>query len=215
MKQSIEAIWKNGFLKDDALLAPTLNELYSQKSQSLVDKFERLFAINIKVILIAMVVVAIVLSTMGSYLLAVYIDALLLALILYAKSTRKHLVIDNSMSSYQYILTFYNWLNGQVERFSTFYRFFYPLLALGLMLQYRFSETGQRDINYMILQNENGMMIAGIPLTLFIVACAIIVTLWLASPAIYRWDMRLVYGKEMDKLEQLVNEMKMLSNEKA
>ena len=126
MKQSIEAIWKNGFLKDDALLAPTLNELYSQKSQSLVDKFERLFAINIKVILIAMVVVAIVLSTMGSYLLAVYIDALLLALILYAKSTRKHLVIDNSMSSYQYILTFYNWLNGQVERFSKFYRLFYP-----------------------------------------------------------------------------------------
>ena len=46
MEKSIESIWKEGFLKKDALVAPKLNNLYNQKSKHLIDKFQRMYQIN-------------------------------------------------------------------------------------------------------------------------------------------------------------------------
>ena len=47
MEKSIESIWKEGFLKDDALVAPKLNDLYNQKSIHLLDKFEKMYKLNL------------------------------------------------------------------------------------------------------------------------------------------------------------------------
>ena len=43
MEKSIENIWKEGFLKSDALVAPKLNNLYNKKSIHIIDKFKRRF----------------------------------------------------------------------------------------------------------------------------------------------------------------------------
>ena len=47
MERSIENIWKEGFLKSDALVAPTINNLYTKKSIHIIDKFKRMFKINL------------------------------------------------------------------------------------------------------------------------------------------------------------------------
>ena len=47
MEKSIENIWKEGFLKSDALVAPKINNLYNQKSIHIIDKFKRMFKINL------------------------------------------------------------------------------------------------------------------------------------------------------------------------
>ena len=47
MERSIENIWKEGFLKSDALVAPKINNLYNQKSIHIIDKFKRMFKINL------------------------------------------------------------------------------------------------------------------------------------------------------------------------
>ena len=47
MEKSIETIWKEGFLNQDALIAPKLNNLYNKKSTHIVDKFKRMFRINL------------------------------------------------------------------------------------------------------------------------------------------------------------------------
>ena len=47
MEKSIENIWKEGFLKSDALIAPKINNLYTQKSIHIIDKFKRMFKINL------------------------------------------------------------------------------------------------------------------------------------------------------------------------
>ena len=52
MEKSIESIWKEGFLKSDALVAPKLNDLYNQKSEHVVDKVNRLYTINLIVIIV-------------------------------------------------------------------------------------------------------------------------------------------------------------------
>jgi hypothetical protein len=52
MEKSIENIWKEGFLKSDALVAPKINNLYNQKSKHLTAKFERMFKINLIAIVV-------------------------------------------------------------------------------------------------------------------------------------------------------------------
>ena len=52
MEKSIETIWKEGFLNNDALLAPQVNNLYHKKSNHIVDKFKRMFKFNLIAILI-------------------------------------------------------------------------------------------------------------------------------------------------------------------
>ena len=47
MEKSIEKIWTEGFLADDALIAPRVNNLYDQKSIHIIDKFTRMFKINL------------------------------------------------------------------------------------------------------------------------------------------------------------------------
>ena len=47
MERSIENIWKEGFRKSDALVAPKINNLYNQKSIHIIDKFKRMFKINL------------------------------------------------------------------------------------------------------------------------------------------------------------------------
>ena len=66
MEKSIENIWKEGFLKSDALVVPKINNLYNQKSKHITAKFERMFKINLIAIVVFSVVFLIELSTMGS-----------------------------------------------------------------------------------------------------------------------------------------------------
>src|SRR5215203_3076088 len=60
MKNSIETIWKEGFLNEKSLVAPKINDLYNQKSTDLVDKIERMFKVNRIAILIMAIVFPII-----------------------------------------------------------------------------------------------------------------------------------------------------------
>src|SRR5687768_15021902 len=47
MKNSIEVIWKEGFLNEKSLVAPKINDLYNRKSKDLVDKMKRMYRNNL------------------------------------------------------------------------------------------------------------------------------------------------------------------------
>lgn len=52
MEKSIESIWKEGFLNKDALVAPKIMDLYNKKSIHIIDKFKRMFKINLIAIVV-------------------------------------------------------------------------------------------------------------------------------------------------------------------
>ena len=64
MNNSIEKIWKEGFLSNDALIAPKINDLYNQKSKNIVDKFEVVFKWNLIGIIIYAALVLVVLTSL-------------------------------------------------------------------------------------------------------------------------------------------------------
>ena len=47
MEKSIESIWKEGFVNDDKLIAPKVNDLYNQKSIDHVSKFKKMYKITV------------------------------------------------------------------------------------------------------------------------------------------------------------------------
>ena len=52
MEKSIESIWKEGFLDSNAMVAPKLNNLYNKKSIHIIDKFKRMFKINLNALVV-------------------------------------------------------------------------------------------------------------------------------------------------------------------
>src|SRR5262245_31551243 len=68
MKNSIETIWKEGFLNEKSLVAPRINDLYNQRSKHLVDKMKRMFRFN----LIAIIVMSIVFPVIHYFLHALW-----------------------------------------------------------------------------------------------------------------------------------------------
>ena len=68
MTNSIETIWKEGFLKEKSLVVPKINDLYNQKSKDLVGKMERMYRIN----LIAIVIMSIVFPIVYYFLDAIW-----------------------------------------------------------------------------------------------------------------------------------------------
>ena len=65
MEKSIEEIWKNGFLQNEALVAPKVNDLYNQKSKNIVDKLLQMGQMNIYAILIGAFIILFVFHVIG------------------------------------------------------------------------------------------------------------------------------------------------------
>ena len=100
MEKSIEDIWKEGFLKSDALVAPKLNDLYNQKSIHIIDRFKRMFRINLIAIVVFSIVFLIVSYFVGIFITGIIFFVMLSVLVM----INKHLLnglekIDKGLSS--------------------------------------------------------------------------------------------------------------------
>ena len=208
MEKSIEAIWKEGFLKNDALVAPKLNNLYNQKSKDIIDRFKRMFKIN----LIAIVAYSFIIL-MGAYFFsAIYggiaLFILLNALVIVGKKELDNLtLIDKGVSSYQYLKAFDQWLKKVIAIYTKIYRFFYPLIFLAFALGMWYSKFGTAVLEKLKLKFPNMQVVLGMPIYgwIGIIVITIIVTIF--SSKIYRWEMNVVYGRELKKLEELIADM--------
>src|SRR5690554_6495653 len=115
MEKSIDDIWKEGFLKSDALIAPKVNSLYTQKSIHIIDKFKRMFRINLIAIVAFSFVFLIVSFFVGIPITGIIFFITLSVLVIINKKLFNGLEkIDKGNSSYQYLKAFNQWINEQV-----------------------------------------------------------------------------------------------------
>jgi len=213
MTKSIERMWKDGFVNEANLTAPKINDLYNRKSQNIVDKMQNMFAINIKAIIIGSFIMLIMMSLIGAPFLGLYICCLLLPLISIAKrELKKSFNLSKGQSSYEYLMSFDNWLKSSIEAYSSYYKVFYPLFFLGMATQGIVSNAGGELISLLMKMFPTDILILGLPY--YLIAAIAIVTLIMAKYAdvLYRWDLNIVYGRQFKKLEELITDMKTLRN---
>lgn len=218
MKKSIETIWKEGFLKSDALVAPKLNNLYSKKSIHIIDKYKRMFKINVKAIFAGSI-----LFLVGSYFIEIPITGigffLVLNLVAIVNKTLANKLdeIDKTESSYQYLKAFDNWSKNQLLVNRKMARFYYPVFFLSIVLGFWFSKSGgkllsETIVSQVILDFPDIYLVFGVPLIGLIGVISVICILAFFGGRISNWDENLIYGRVFRKLEELITDMEELKN---
>ena len=209
MEKSIETMWKEGFLHNETLSAPRVNNIDSMKSIHIIEKFERMFRMNIWGIVIGASLLLI-----GSYFAgALLAGSLIFMMMLYVAYTAHHELkalekIDKGQSSYIFLKSLQDWISSSIERYGKMYRVVYPVFILAFYFGIWFSDVfaGKRQI---VAENSNNLFFGlHIYTTIGIMTVAALMSLF--SKTIHRIDVKTVYGRIMKKLDLALAEMEEL-----
>ena len=218
MEKSIESIWKQGFLASDALVAPKLNNLYNQKSLHLIDKFKRMFRINLNAIVAGALLFLGISFVIGIPFTGVGFFLTLSIIVIFNRRLSGGLnKIDMSESSYDCIIAFDNWIKQQVSVNRRMARFYYPFFFLSIVLgfwhfHFNGEQVGKALTDKMILHYPGTDLIFGVPLFIVLGVILIMILLAYLGGKIYNWDLKVVYGGVLRKLDEIIADMEELRN---
>lgn len=216
MEKSIETIWKDGFLDSSALVAPKINNLYNQKSTHIVEKFKRMYSINIKALIaFAILVIPFTYITNMPYM-GIPMSLIFIGIVYYSSKFKKKLFnIDASVDSYHYLKSFNDWVTEMVTFNTKMSRYLYPTVFISMFLGFWFGSIGgdipgEEFVNWLLIDYPNMIIVLGIPLWLIIGSVFAILLLAYFGGKIGQWDLNIVYGRILKKLNILLGEMEEL-----
>lgn len=218
MEKSIENIWKEGFSEGDNLHIPQINSLYRLKSIHVIDRFKQLFRYNL---------VGILLISAGYLIGSYYLDMLISGIVLFVTlltvaGVNKMLLndleqIDKGQNSYHYLRAFDQWIKSQIRINSGMSAAIYPVIFLSLILSFWYKEVngtllGEILVNKFLTRFPNSLMLFNIPVAGLLFVIAAMAALAFFGGRIYRWDLNLIYGNVLKKLEELLADLDNLNN---
>lgn len=216
MEKSIETIWKEGFLNPEALVAPKLNDLYNQKSLHIIDKYKKMFKMNMVMITIGSSLFLIASFFIGIPYMGVPLFLILNAMVLVDKNLLKKLEgIDKDETSYDYLKKLKNWMKLKTIVNIKVARIFYPYAFISVILgiwfvNVRGKTLGETVVNELLMEFPDMAVVFGLPLVFVIGGFVIIGLLAYFGGRIYQWDVKLVYGGVLKKLDELLADMEEL-----
>jgi hypothetical protein len=213
MGRSIETIWKKGFLDSDSLVAPKLNDLYNQKSKTIIDKLKQMMKVNMYVIIVFAFLTLGLYAALGTPYTGMFMFFLFMGVCwISIKQGRTMKKIDTSLSSYDHLKSVNSWLKIAISNNTKVMRFFYPLVFLAsLMPIVHALKTG--EVTNTAILNSGFHLVYGIPTFTWIIALVIAVLIYVFGGKIYKWDVNLAYSRIFRKLENMIAEMEELRNE--
>lgn len=211
MEKSIETIWKEGFLKNDALVIPKLNNLYKQKSKHILDKIKRMIQINLVAIVVGSTLFLVFSFFTGIPVLGIGYFLICNVIVFINRNLMRSLIeIDKNVNSYQYLKAFDGWLKGQLSLNRRMARLYFPLFFLTIVLGIWFSDYGHAAFKF-ILSRPNGIfLVNGIPVFWMLAVIVISCILGFFGGRIYNWDVQIIYGRVFKKLDELIDDIEEL-----
>jgi len=216
MENTIEIIWQRGFLQSDALLAPRINNLYKKKSIDIVEKFKRMYRINLYAILAFSIIVLVVSFATGIAYMGIAMFILFNVIVVVNMKFKKKLyAIDKTQNSYDYLTSFNIWMKEILVVNMKLGRFVYPYVFLALVVGFWFGSfgsdvPGEELVSFVISEFPNTQLIFGIPIIVIGAIIIIMLILSFFGGRIGKWDFNIIYGRILKKLDQLLQEMEEL-----
>ena len=211
MEKSIETIWAEGFLKKDALVAPKLNNLYKQKSKHIIDRFKRMFKINLIAIVAGSLLFLGASYFIGIPVMGVGFFVILSVIVIVNKRLSNGLEkIDKNVNSYQYLMAFNGWMKEQLSINRRMAGFYYPLFFLSTILGVWFSNGAQSLFSEILGDSIQIYMVNGIPVFWLLWVLIVSGLLAIFGGRIYNWDVKLVYGRVFNKLDEMISDIEEL-----
>ncbi|MFT5054829.1 MAG: hypothetical protein ACI97X_001862 [Oceanospirillaceae bacterium] len=216
MERSIESIWSEGFLKSDALVAPTLNNLYGQKSIDIVEKFKRMYRMNI-IALVAFTVMILPISYLSEVpYMGILMSVVFLSTAYSGSKFKKKLDgINKNSDSYQYLKSFDDWTKDMMRITAKVSRFSFSYIFLSMLAGFWFGSIGgdvpgQNLVNELLRMYPDMIMIFGVPLFGLIGVLLIVLLISALGPRLGKLDLDIVYGPILKRLDNLMEEMEEL-----
>ncbi len=216
MEKSIEAIWKQGFLKEDSWTTGKVVDIYNRKSTHLVDRMHRMFKGNATFLYILLGVhVLMLLLIFQLPVHGIVMGLLFIPLITYGrKQLRLSMEIDKTHDSYHFLRSFNDWLQGAITGYTKIYRWFYPIYFITLGTAVWMAPITQPIWDKLMMKFPGIFwMVDGIPLNWALGLGVLALMSSIFAPKLYEWDLRTVYGSVFDKLDEMVAEMEELRGE--
>jgi len=213
MEKSIESIWENGFLKNDALVAPKLNNLYKQKSIDIVEKFKRMYKVNIFALMGFALLMLVIARPSEMPYMAIPMFILFCGIISIALQFKKKLeLLDKSQNSYEYLKSFDNWTKDMIGVTTKLSRFMYPYICLVMIAGFWFGSyggdiPGNIMLNEYLVNNPDTLILFGLPLYALIALVLILGVISYFGGAIGKLDLNIVYGRILKRLDGLLVDM--------
>jgi hypothetical protein len=216
MGKSIEDIWKEGFLKSDALVAPKINDLYNQKSIHIIDEFKRMFKLNlIAIVIFSSVFLVITFFVELPIIGGMWFVALIVLVVINKRLLNDLEKIDKGLSSYEYLKTFNDWIQRMIIINKRLAMFLYPILFISIVVGFWFVDAegiplGERLVGEVLYGFPDTYLIQGVPLIAILVILLIVGLLAFFGGRIYQLDLHIIYGRVLKKLEVLIADIEEL-----
>ncbi|MEL7421897.1 MAG: hypothetical protein AAFN81_02850 [Bacteroidota bacterium] len=213
MEKSIENIWKEGFINEQALVVPRLNNLYNQKSNHLIDRLMRTGKRNIIGIIIGAGLVLMGFIIAGSWPSGLALFVLLIGLAYYSQLQGKKLAqIDKGQNSYEFLQRLHSTLQSMLDTYARIYRWLYPLIILLFGFGLLYSEFAAKITVKLVEQFPGLSLTFGVPTWVQLGIILFALAFGVFSKRIYLEDVGLVYGPLLRKLDEMLADMAHLSD---
>ena len=213
MEKSIETIWKEGFLQSDNMIVPKVNNLYNQKSLSLVEKLIRTFRINVIALMVMSFAILVIYHLLGATWQGVCISSMFVVLAGYSwMQVQSFEASEEGMNSYDYLKSIDRQIKLIISKNILIMRFFYPMVLFFAMstVWSSFRREEEDLLKEWALRYPDLTYVGSYPLVVVIGLVVFLGIMAYFSDKIYRFDVRLVYGKTFEKIEQTIAEMEAL-----
>lgn len=200
MERSIENVWTRGFLKNEELLAPKITNLYNRKSQLIIEKIKRTYQADNKSLLPLAAIFALGFGYFGHVILGIFVMALMITLFIINRRLIENLEnIKIESNTYAYLLEYRKAIH-KIIRFSNRLIGF-ALPVAGILIYW--SLWKNTSIMAEMEQVDNFYLV--------IAVLGVAVALSLVGMGAYRIATKVLYGRLIKKLDEVIADMRELT----
>ncbi|TVZ57139.1 hypothetical protein OD91_2446 [Lutibacter sp. Hel_I_33_5] len=203
MEKSIEKIWNESFIKEDSLVIPKVNDLYNQKSKSIIDKIKRTYEIDNKSLLPLALVFAIVMSVFSNAIIGIYASFLMVLLYFYNRNLLNNFNnIDIKSDNLTYLKNYKNVINSITKSSKKLVVFIIPIAILSIFV-ITFYVKEKSFLNKFISNETKFIEILGIGSLIVLITSIIAFTVFSIST-------KVLYATHLNKLDMIISEIETL-----
>lgn len=203
MEKSIEKIWNEAFVEEQALIAPKVNDLYNKKSKSLIHKIQRTYEIDNKGLIPMAILVAGGMAVFSEAIIGFYGAFLILCLYFFNRRLLKQFdMIDVKSDNLTYLKNYKKVMMSIIKATKKMFMYALPVAVLSIfVLAHSISE--QSFLSKFITRDMNFLQIVGIGVVLGVLI-SIFCTL------VYMISTKILYATLVSKLDAIIAELEEL-----
>lgn len=203
MEKSIEKIWNDAFINEQSLIAPKINDLYNQKSKTVINKIKRTYEIDNKGLIPMAIILAIVMSLFSEAIIGIYSSLLIVALYLFNKKLLNQFnTIDVKSDNLTYLKNYRKIISSITSSTKKLFVFAIPMAVLSIFL-IAFSIKEKSFLSKFISSDTTFIEFFGIGFLIAI--CVSIIGI-----IVFTLSTKILYSSLISRLDIIIKEMEEL-----